>query len=544
MGRFSCFKKVDRWPQATPKPRCVQYRTIQTRAPIGAKVGPDLSTPARMSLDLRFRPWRDASPAHRSLWLEQALAREGPLSARLLEGERKADVCIVGGGFTGLWTAHRLLDHEPSLRIAIVEAADCGSGASGRNSGGMSHWWSKLPALVQLLGPEDARRVLQASIDVLDDIRSFLREREIDCEFRHAPSVWSATAPPQVGAWERMFRAADSLGLAPPHRVLSAEELRAMFGQGPYLAGVIEERAARVQPALLARGLRRTALARGVEIFEHSPVTRIEGGSDALVVHAERGRMQAGRLVLAANAWMAHLPEFRSSIVVVSSDIVVTPPIPDLLERLGMRDRPGGVNSRQMLNYGGLTPDGRVYLGRGGGTLAFAARIGRAFDFSPKQAAEVEEDFRYLYPELCEVPIERAWAGPVDRSATGLPWFGTLRDDARVHYAMGYSGHGVGASALGGRILASAVLGRRDEWTALAGCFERARGGTYPPEPVRYLGGRLVRSAIARKERAEREGRRPARIDTALARLAPATITDPRRAASQQATAAGKATTP
>ena len=153
----------------------------------------------------------------------------------------------------------------------------------------------------------------------------------------------------------------------------------------------------------------------------------------------------------------------------------ITDPIPELLEQYGFRDRPGGHNSRLMLNYGGITQDGRVYVGRGGGTIAYDAHIGPAFDFSAKRAAEVEEDFRFLYPELRDVPIARAWAGPIDRSTTGLPWFGRLEQDERIHYAIGYTGHGVGASALGGRILASALLDRRDEWTALADCFMRAR---------------------------------------------------------------------
>jgi glycine/D-amino acid oxidase-like deaminating enzyme len=475
-----------------------------------------------MSLDLSFRPWRAAR--HCSIWLEQALAREN-LQYQPPGGDRRVDVCIVGGGFTGLWTAHRLHELDRALRIAVLEADVCGSGASGRNSGAMGHYWTKLPTLVRLLGAEDAQRLLRASIEVLEDIHAFIGTHGIECELRRVPSVWSATAPGQVGAWNGVFRAAESLGLQAPYRVLAPEELRRMFGAGPYLAGVIEEGVTRLQPALLARGLRRVALERGIEIFEHAPVSRIAGHPDHIDVSAGALRIRADKVVLAANAWMAHLPEFRRSIVVVSSDIVITDPIPELLETLGMRHRPGGVNSRLMVNYGGLTPDGRVYVGRGGGTLAFAARVGPAFDWSPKQAAEVEQDFRFLYPELRHVPIARGWAGPVERSSTAMPWFGCLREDRRVHYAMGYSGHGVAASALGGRILASAVLGRRDGWTSLAECFERTRLGDYPPEPIRYLGGLLVRNAVARKELADRERRQPSWLDVKLASLAPAGLT-------------------
>lgn len=362
-----------------------------------------------MSLNLRFRPWRASRPdeRHRSVWIEQAFAREPGWAPRVLEGEQRADVCIVGGGFTGLWTAHRLRDLDPTLRIAIVEADACGSGASGRNSGAMGHWWTKLPALVRMIGAEDAQRVLRASIAILDDMHAFIGEHRIDCELRRVPSVWSATSPASVGAWNGVFRAAESLGLTPPYRVLSKDELRSMFGQGPYLAGVVEEGVTRLQPALLARGLRAAAIARGVEIFEGSPVSSIEGSANAITVHAGRGRIVADKLVLAANAWMAHLPEFKPSVVVVSSDIVITDPIPDLLDRFGMRNRPGGVNSRLMLNYGGLTPDGRVYVGRGGGTLAYDAHPWLRMVMSTSQPSRVSRRIRRSTDISRNCPLSR-----------------------------------------------------------------------------------------------------------------------------------------
>ena len=289
-----------------------------------------------MNLDLRFRPWRTvrASERHRSIWIDQALALEQPEAPRILEAEQSFDVCIVGGGFTGLWTAHRLRDQDPTLRIAIVEADFCGSGASGRNSGAMSHWWAKLPTLIRLLGTEEAKQVLQSSIAVLDEIHDFIAAQGIECEVRHVPSVWSATAPAHVGAWDGVLRAAETLKLDAPYRALAQEELRTLFGKGPYFAGVLEESVTRVQPALLARELRRAALKRDVDIFENSPVSRIVAQPRKVVVSAGRGRIQADQVVLAANAWMAHLPEFRPSVVVVSSDIVITDPIPELLEEI------------------------------------------------------------------------------------------------------------------------------------------------------------------------------------------------------------------
>lgn len=478
-------------------------------------------------LDLHMQRWRaPADDTPRAIWIEEALASDEARSPPL-DVAGRYQVCIVGGGFTGLWTAIRLREQDPALSIAILEASFCGAGASGRNSGAIGSWWSKLPALIRLVGKEDAVTILNASVAAVQDVEAFVVRHGIDCALRRSPAVWSATAPAQVGAWEAAYEAAERVGLQPPWRRLDQAQLHQLYGnQGPYLAGVVDDHAVRAQPAMLARGLRAHAVKMGIHIFERSPVTRITGRADSLAAHTQHGRIECERLVLAANAWMAHLPEFHPHIAVVSSDIVATDPIPEVLARRGMLGRPHGVNSRLMLNYGGITPDGRVYLGRGGGSIAFLGRIDRRFDWSARQAAEVQADFRYLYPELHDVPITRAWAGPIDRATTGLPWFDRLEACSSVYYGLGYSGHGVGASALGGRILASLVLGRQDAWTDVGLCLRRARRGRFPPEPVRFIGGHVVRAAVARKEQAEREGRRPTRLDKALASLAPATLSE------------------
>jgi glycine/D-amino acid oxidase-like deaminating enzyme len=294
----------------------------------------------------------------------------------------------------------------------------------------------------------------------------------------------------------------------------------------------------KVQPAKLARELRRVALELGVQIYEHSPVRTVEAGAGGPVVRTAAGGVAADQVVLAANVWMAHLPPFKDTVMVVSSDVVATDPIRDVLVERGLDRRPGGTNSSTMISYGGLTPDGRVYLGRGGGTLAFAARVTQRFDYSPSQADEVRRDFRYLYPELFDIEIPHAWSGAVDRSPSGLPRFGKLNGDDRIHYAIGYTGHGVSATSEAGHILASAVLRRDDHWGEVADLYLRAQGGVFPPEPVRYLAGRVVRKAVAAKDQTERAGREPSRLIKKLAGLAPATIADfGRRRSARQAPA-------
>ncbi len=478
--------------------------------------------------DLRFRAWDDVPERDRvrSLWVEQALDRLGREGERQLTGDRQADVCIVGGGFTGLWTALRLHEQDPSLEIALVEADLCGAGASGRNSGGVGHLWAKLPSLIKVLGPEDGRRLLLESLKAGEDIKATTEKYEIDCEFREGDSAWMATNSAQVGSWSATLAAAEELDLEPPYREMSREEISTRFGDAPVRAALISK-GQRIQPAMLGRGLRQVLLPK-VDIYERSPVTRIQRPRQGrIVVQTAQGSVRAEKLVLAANAWMAHLPEFRRWVMVVSSDIVATDPIPELLAERGLDDRPGGANSRMMINYGGFTPDGRVYLGRGGGTLSFDGRINRQFDYSPRQAAEVESDFRYLYPELADVPLTRGWSGPVDRSPAGLPRFGQLAGDERIHFAIGFTGHGVSATSEAGHVLASGVLGRDDHWTELGELYSRThRMKPFPPEPIRYLGGRLVRHAVAKKEMAERDEQAPKAWQKKLADLAPATIVD------------------
>ncbi|TFY96970.1 NAD(P)/FAD-dependent oxidoreductase [Ramlibacter rhizophilus] len=475
-----------------------------------------------MGVQLRMQPWRKdpGSLGQASLWLRQALDAEPSGAPTPLQGSTRADVCIVGGGFTGLWTALRLRELSPALEITVVEAGLCGWGASGRNSGAVGHWWGRLPTLLRLLGREDALRVLDASVKVLEDIRSFIGMHGIECQLREETSVWSTTYPNQLGAWMPMFKAAEAAGVTPPHRLLTPEEMRELFGAAPYYSGVAEDGAMRVQPALLVRGLRRVAAAWGIRIHETSPVTLIASEPHVVRVETRHGCVRADQVLLAANAWMAHLKPFKPYIAVTSSDMVVTAPVPRLLDRPELRRRPGGVNSRTLLNYSGTTPDGRVYMGRGGGSIAWDNRIGAQFDADPRMCAQVEQDLRYLYPELREVPVASAWSGPIDRSTTLLPWFGALAEDARVHYAIGYSGHGMGATALGGRVLASQILQRTDEWTELAMLFMRARSGWFPPEPIRYLAAHVIRNATVRRDEALRMGQAPSRLDARLAALA------------------------
>ena len=460
----------------------------------------------------------------RSLWLAEALARPGEEDLPALEDDerRRTDVCIVGGGYTGLWTALRLKELDPSLDVVVLEADVCGGGASGRNGGFVLSWWVKFSTLAKTCGTDEALRLARASADAVSRIGSFCEANGIDAEFREDGYLWAATNAAQVGAWDTVIEALDRVGERPFEPCPPGEAAR-RAGSTVHMAAVLERSGAVVQPALLARGLRRVAIERGVRIFEHSPVTGFRPGAPGhrASVRTRRGPVFAQCVVLATNAWGVRFPAIRRCIVVVGSDIVVTPPIGERLAAIGWTDGLGISDSRLLVHYYRTTRDGRIMFGKGGGVLPFGRRLGRRFEGPSPRAAVTESHFRMTYPDLADVPVESSWTGPVDRSKTGLPFFAWL--GRGVVCGVGYSGNGVGPSYLGGRILASLALERQDEWS---GCglvgLPSGPGSGFPPEPIRFVGGNLVRAAIARKERAEDAGIRVGGLTRRLVGLAPA----------------------
>ena len=456
---------------------------------------------------------------HRSLWLEEALA--GREDAGPLEGSTSADVAIVGGGYVGLWTALRLKESSPDLDVVVLEADICGGGASGRNGGFALSWWAKLPSLVKLAGESGALQVCRESADAVTELGEFAKANDIDCDYRAGGWLWTARTEAQLGAWEGTVELAERLD-ADAFERLAPEEISRRAGSPEHLAGVLERTAATVQPAALARGLRRVALARGVRIHEHTVVRRID--RSGMRVETAGGSVEAGKIVIANNAWAASIRELRRLLVVVSSDIVATEPIPDRLAEIGWTGGECITDCQQMIDYYRTTRDGRIAFGKGGWRIAYGGRIPGGFDEDPRRAALVEHDLRLAYPQLSDVQVTHSWSGPIDRSPTGLPLLGHLGGHPDIVYGVGWSGNGVAPSVIGGRILASLALDRDDSWARHPLVDQRV--APFPPEPIRYLGAHVVREGVHRKERAEAAGRRPSRLAVAVAGLAPSGLED------------------
>jgi glycine/D-amino acid oxidase-like deaminating enzyme len=434
----------------------------------------------------------------------------------MLDGPVRADVCIVGGGYTGLWTAIRIKELEPAADVVIVEADICGGGPSGRNGGFALSWWSKIETLIERVGEEEALRLARAAEAAVSELEAFCTREGIDAHFHRGGWLWTATSAAQVGGWNGAVQTAARLG-AEPFKVVERDELRERTGSPVHLAGLLDAQAATVHAGFLARGLRRAALARGVRICERSPMLDLD--REKGLVRTPSGSVEAEAVVLALNAWALQFPELRRAIAAVSSDMIATAPMPEKLAESGWAGGECVSNSRLMVHYYRTTRDSRIAFGRGGGRLAFGARVNANFDFNGRQTRELKEELPQLVPAAAGMEITHAWGGPIDRSRDGLPIFGRLPARRRVVYATGFSGNGVAPSLTAAKILASSALGRDDEWSGSA--LNRGVPARFPPEPVRFLGGLVVREAVRRKERREDVGKRVDPLTRRIAALAP-----------------------
>jgi glycine/D-amino acid oxidase-like deaminating enzyme len=471
----------------------------------------------------RIDPLGDVRPGPRpSWWLREALAADPGQPVAPLSGDTSADIAIVGGGYTGLWTAFFITEHDPGARVVLLEQAICGSGPSGRNGGFVTAWWDELPSLIGDFGAERELATARASAEAVDAVGAWCAAHGVDAWFRKAGYVVASATPVHDHVFDDLLETAARLGVGEECIALTADEVRARCASPVLRNGVLMPSAAMVQPARLARGLRRVLLERGVTLHEGTRLVGIDrpdggrrgegsGNRSGRPVELRTdaggvpGRIRAEQVVLGLNAWAAGWPWSDRRLVTWSSYIVLTEPIPDRLAELGWTGGEGVCDARFTVHYLRTTPDGRIALGGGGGRAGWGGRIGGAFTADAGSARRAAIGLRRLFPSLADVRIEDAWGGPIDICDDHRPFFGTL-PGGRLHVGHGYSGNGVGPAHLGGRILAALALGRRTDPALdlpIVGHWPRR----FPPEPFRSVGARIVREAIVRREQAEEADR-------------------------------------
>ncbi len=450
-----------------------------------------------------------------SYWINNALESDHQPATPLIE-DISVDVAIVGGGYTGLWSAILLKQKQPSLRVAVIERDICGSGASGFNGGCLLTWSTKYPTLKKLYGEEEARWLVKESESVIGEIEQFCQDFSIDAELFINGTYYTSTNSAQMGSMQPVVAELERAGISSWESV--DDDLAEKTGSKVHQQAMYSAAAGSVQPAKLAFGLKRVAIELGVEVYEQTALEKLQETVPAKLI-TKGGVITADKVILATNAWMTEqFKEFKRSIVVVSSDMVLSKPNQERLTAIGPKKGATVVDSRIFVHYYRDTQDGRIMLGKGGNKFMYGNNIDDMFKpYTPYQDL-LNQSFSWLFPDYDKADIEHSWSGGSDRSVTGLPFFGALRGHSHIFYGLGYSGNGVAQTRIGAKVLSSLALGEDNRYTRSG--LAKGPKGHFPPEPFRWIGAMMVRNAVRRKEEAEQREVAPMLVDKWLSKLA------------------------
>jgi glycine/D-amino acid oxidase-like deaminating enzyme len=440
-----------------------------------------------------------AEPAP-SFWLE----RLGPFPTREpLSGDLGVDVCIVGAGYTGLWTAYYLRRADPRLRVAVIDRAFVGYGASGRNGGWVS---GRVAGLDRLMKDPETRvpavamqREMYASII---EIERVLEAEGIDCGWARGGTLLAATCPAHVPRLREAVAARHAVGFDESDvSWLDPDEARERIATRRLYGASYTPHCAAVDPARLVIGLAEAVERAGAVIYEATPGV-IGGGT----VSVPGGVITAEVVVDATEAYTVMTGSPRSLIPVYSLMVMTEPIGDDAWEEIGVHNRETFSDGRQMIVYGQRTEDGRIAFGGRGAPYHYGSAIRPEFDHDEETFARLRRTLRDMFPALSDVGFDGAWGGPL-----GIPrdWRPSVAFDraAGAARAGGYVGQGVTTANLAGRTLRDLILGADSDLLDLPWVGHRSR--KWEPEPLRWIGVNLARKITESVDRSEDRGRRP-----------------------------------
>ena len=423
-----------------------------------------------------------------------------------LQGGIEADVAIVGGGYTGLWTAYYLKKADPSLKVAIVEREICGFGASGRNGG----WCSALfatsrDALADKHGRTAAIAMQRTMFDTVDEVGRVAAAEGIDAHYVKGGTLTLASKPAHVQRLKKEIEEERSWGFdEADYRFLEADEAAKRLNSEGLLGAIYTPHCASLHPARLARGLARVVDQAGVEIYEKSPVTGLARGS----VTTDGGRITAGVVVRATEAYTARFRGMRRELLPVYSLMIATEPLPDeLWDEIGWSDRETFTDGRHLLIYAQRTKDNRIAFGGRGAPYHYGSRIKPDYEREPEVFEDLWRSLTGLFPAVAKYSVTHRWGGPI-----GIPrdWATSVGLDRQrgIAWAGGYVGDGVSTTNLAGRTLTDLILDRETELTDLP--WVDHRSPRWEPEPLRWLGVNLMRKVMTSADKVESRTGKPA----------------------------------
>ncbi|MFJ4798410.1 NAD(P)/FAD-dependent oxidoreductase [Kitasatospora purpeofusca] len=441
------------------------------------------------------RALSDARPT--PFWLEDP---GRPTAQPALVGDAHCDLLVVGGGYSGLWTALVAKERDPFLDVVLVEGQEVGWAASGRNGGfcaaslthgfgnGLQRW------------PAELGRLERLGADNLDGIEATLTRYGIDAEWERTGEIDIATQPHQLDELHEVAEAVAQYGL--DVTVLDRDELRAQVDSPTFLGGIWDkEGVAMVHPAKLAWGLKQACLGLGVRIFEHTPAEALREHGAGMAVRTPYGRIFAGKVALGTNAFPSLVKRVRPYIVPVYDYALMTEPLSDeQLAAIGWKGRQGLSDSANKFHYFRLSADNRILWGGYDAVYRFGGHVRHEYDQRPETFRTLARNFFTCFPQLEGVRFTNAWGGAIDTCTRFSAFFDTAYR-GRVAYAAGYTGLGVGATRFGAEVMLDLLAGERTERTELE--MVRRKPLPFPPEPVRWAGIGITTRSL---ERADRTG--------------------------------------
>lgn len=457
--------------------------------------------PAAAGQDVR-RALADAEPA--CFWLQDLSA---PAPTEALVGRVDTDLLVVGGGYTGLWTALLAKEADPAREVVLVEGHTAGWAASGRNGGfcdaslthglgnGAERFADELPELLDL-GTAN-----------LAGIEATLARYGIDAEWERTGSLTVAARPWQLAGLREEQELAARYGR--PVEAFDGDAVRAEIASPTYLGGVWDrDGCALVHPAKLAWGLRRACLDLGVRMHERTPVLALDDEGGRLRARTPYGSVTARRVALATNAFAPLVRRVRHFVVPVYDHVLVTEPLsPEQRAAVGWRRRQGLSDAGNLFHYYRLTADGRILWGGYDAVHHFGGGVRAEYDQRPETFAALAEHFFATFPQLAGLRFTHSWGGAIDTCSRFSPFWGRAHG-GRAAYVAGYTGLGVGASRFGAAVLLDLlddrVGPRATERTRLR--MVRTTPLPFPPEPLRWAAIEVTRRALADADR--RDGRR------------------------------------
>ena len=440
-----------------------------------------------------------------SLWFDQVPGGLHPRPA--LDTDADVDIAVVGAGYTGLWTAYYLARSDPSLRIAIIEKEIAGFGASGRNGGWCSALFAaKRKKIAKRSGKAAAVAMQRAMFETVDEVGRVAKEESIDAHYEKGGTVVAATTPAQLARVRASVDEELSWGFAEEDfRWLDESEARSMIDVAGCLGAAYTPHCARIQPALLARGLADVVESLGVRIYEQTEAVRLSRGE----VETRRGRVRAPVVVRAIEGYTPTLPGSRRSLLPLYSLMIATEPLPQSFwDSVGWNRGETFADGRHLIIYAQRTADNRIAIGGRGAPYHFGSRVKPGYDREPAVFADLRRVLRTLWPSLGEISITHRWGGPL-----GAPrdWYSSVGFDRKegLAWAGGYVGDGVSTSNLAGRTLRDLILERDSDIVKLPWVHHRSR--RWEPEPLRWIGTNLALEMMASADRTEIRTGKPAR---------------------------------